>query len=112
MKEPVVVVPKFRSFSSHIFSQASQNVTVKVRVHCSVRRNKFTVNNPLHIEKKKTMNMLFFELWVCRASFALGDCGLFHYDDCCFFFWIITVNPTFITRYDPRDKSWVLISLL
>jgi hypothetical protein len=32
MKEPVVVVPKFQSFSLHIFSQASQNVTVRVRV--------------------------------------------------------------------------------
>jgi hypothetical protein len=29
MKEPVVVAPKFRYFASHIFSQASQNVTVK-----------------------------------------------------------------------------------
>jgi hypothetical protein len=51
MKEPVVVAPKFRSFSSHIFSQASQNVAVKVRVDHSVRRNKFTVNNRLHGEK-------------------------------------------------------------
>jgi hypothetical protein len=51
MKEPDVVVPKFRSFLSHIFSQVSQNVTVKVRVDCSVRRNKFTVDNPLHIEE-------------------------------------------------------------
>jgi hypothetical protein len=41
-------------FSSHIFSQASQNVTVKVRVDRSVRRNKFMVNNPLHVKKKKT----------------------------------------------------------
>jgi hypothetical protein len=32
MKEAVVVAPKFRSFSLHIFSQVSQNVTVKVRV--------------------------------------------------------------------------------
>jgi hypothetical protein len=50
--EPVVVTPKFQSSLSHIFSQASQNVTVKVRVHCSVRRNKFMVNNPLHVEKQ------------------------------------------------------------
>jgi hypothetical protein len=50
-KEPVVVAPKFWSFSSHIFSQASQNVAVKVRVDHSVRRNKFTVNNPHHVEK-------------------------------------------------------------
>jgi hypothetical protein len=49
MKEPVVVAPKFWSFSSHIFSQASQNVTVD----CSVRRNKFTVKNPLHVKKEK-----------------------------------------------------------
>jgi hypothetical protein len=41
MKEAVVVAPKFRSFLSYIFSQASQNVTVKVRVDHSVRRNKF-----------------------------------------------------------------------
>jgi hypothetical protein len=51
MKEPVVVEPKFQSFSLHIFSQVSQNVTVKVRVDHIVRRNKFTVNNPLHVEK-------------------------------------------------------------
>jgi hypothetical protein len=63
MKEAVVVEPKFRSFSSHIFSQASQNFTVKVRVDRSVRRNKFTVNNPVHI--KKTMSMLFVELRTC-----------------------------------------------
>jgi hypothetical protein len=83
MNEPVVGAPKFRPFSSHIFSQASQNVTVKFRVDRNVRRNKFTVNNPLHVEKK-TMSMLFVELWTYRAFFALGDCGFFHCDDCCF----------------------------
>jgi hypothetical protein len=51
MKEPVLVVPNFQSFSLHIFSQVSQNVTVKVIVDRSVRRNKFTVNNLLHIER-------------------------------------------------------------
>jgi hypothetical protein len=35
-KEPVVVLPKFRSFSSHIFFQALQNITVKVRVDRNV----------------------------------------------------------------------------
>jgi hypothetical protein len=44
--------------------------------------------------------MLFVELRTSRAFFTLGDCGLFHCDD----FWIKTVNPTFVTRYDPRDK--------
>jgi hypothetical protein len=83
MKEPVVVAPKFWSFSSHIFSQASQNFPVKVRVDRSVRRrNKFTVNNLLHVKKKKSM--LFVELLTCHAFFALDDCGLFHCDDCCF----------------------------
>jgi hypothetical protein len=52
MKEPAVVAPKFWSFSLHIFDQASQNDTVKVRIDRSVTRNKFTVNNALHIEKK------------------------------------------------------------
>jgi hypothetical protein len=52
MKEPDVVEPKFRSFLLQIFSQASQLITVKIRVDHSVRKNKFTVNNPLHFEKK------------------------------------------------------------
>jgi hypothetical protein len=47
MKNPVVVAPKFWSFLLHIFSQASQNATNV----CSVRRNKFTVNNPVEVEK-------------------------------------------------------------
>jgi hypothetical protein len=105
MKEPVVVVPKLQSFSLQIFSQASQNITVKVTVDRSVRRNKFMVNNPLHI--KKTMRMLSVELWTHRTFFALGDYGLFHCNDRCF----VLVNPTFVSHYDPGDKSWVLISL-
>jgi hypothetical protein len=51
MKEPVVVMPNFWSFSSRISSQVSQNVTVKVRVDHSDRRKKFMANNLLHIEK-------------------------------------------------------------
>jgi hypothetical protein len=62
MKEPVVIAPKFRSFSSHIFSQASQNVTIKVSVDCSVRWDKFMVNNLLHAEKNSgpAMPLLLF----------------------------------------------------
>jgi hypothetical protein len=52
MKESVVAAPKFRSFSSHMFFQASQNITVKGRIDRSVRRNKFIVNNPLYVEKQ------------------------------------------------------------
>jgi hypothetical protein len=70
MKEPVVVAQKFRSFSSHIFSEASQNVTVKVRVDRSVRRNKFAVNKPLHVEKK-TIGMLIVELWTSAPLLVL-----------------------------------------
>jgi hypothetical protein len=88
MKEQVMVAPEFQSFSSHIFSQVSQNITVKVIVDHNVRRKKFAVNDPLYIEK------------TCRVFFALGV--LLH----CL--WIITVNSTFVTRYDPKDKSWVL----
>jgi hypothetical protein len=58
MKEPVMVAPKFRSFSSHIFSQASQKVTVKVRVDHSVRKNKFTVKNAHHVEKENNEHAL------------------------------------------------------
>jgi hypothetical protein len=63
IKEPIVVVPKLLSFSSHIFSQASQNVTVKVRADRSVRGNRFNVNNPLHVTPG------------LPAFFALDDCG-------------------------------------
>jgi hypothetical protein len=49
--EPVVVAQNFPTFLSHVSSQASQNVTVTVRVDRSVTSNKFKVNNPLHIEK-------------------------------------------------------------
>jgi hypothetical protein len=77
MEKPVVVAPKFHSFSFHIFSQVSQNVRVKVRVRrCVGRRKKFTT--------KKTMSMLFVDLWTYCTFFALGDCELFHCDNCCF----------------------------
>jgi hypothetical protein len=33
-------------------------------------------NNVLHVEKK--MSMLFVEFTTYHASFALGECGLFH----------------------------------
>jgi hypothetical protein len=82
VKKLAVVAPQSWSFLLHILSQASQNVTVMVRVDRSVKRNKFSVNNPLHVEKK--MSMLFIELWTCCAFFALGDCRNFHCDDCCF----------------------------
>jgi hypothetical protein len=81
-EEPVVVAPKFWSFSSHIFSSLSQYVTVKIKVDRSVRKNKFTVNIPF--TSKKAMSMLFVELLTCCAFFALGDSGLFHCDDYCF----------------------------
>jgi hypothetical protein len=103
MKEPVVVTPKFRSFSSHIFSQASQNITVKVRVYHSARRNKFTVNNSLHIEKNNEhalcwtshLPRLFFSWWLWAIPLQqLLLC-----------FWIITANPTFVTCYDLEVKG-------
>jgi hypothetical protein len=49
MKEPVVVAPKFQSFSSHISSQMSQNIPVKVRDEHSVGGTN-SVDNPLHVE--------------------------------------------------------------
>jgi hypothetical protein len=51
MKEPVVVASKFWSFSLHIFSQVSQNVTAKVSVDRSVWRNKYMMKKPIHVEK-------------------------------------------------------------
>jgi hypothetical protein len=94
MKEPVVVAPKFQSFLSHIFSQLSQNITVKVKVDHSVRRNKFTVNNPLHFEKKRKQQACSllssgpatpFLLLATVGSSAVTIVALF---------WIITINPT------------------
>jgi hypothetical protein len=31
----------------------AENITVKVRVDCGVRRNKFMANTPLHAKEKK-----------------------------------------------------------
>jgi hypothetical protein len=69
------------------------------------------VNNPLHIEKKKKKEHEHSELQTCHAFFALREWAL-PLRRLLLCFWIITVNPTFVTRYDPRDKSWVLVSLL
>jgi hypothetical protein len=73
IKEPVVVIPKFQSFSSHIFYEASQNVTVKVRIDRSVRRKKFAENNPLHV--KKTMSVLYVELLISLAFLIMVIVG-------------------------------------
>jgi hypothetical protein len=62
MKEPVVVAPKFQSFSSHIFSQASQNVTVKVRVDRHFRRKKFTVNQWMSSRNFSTFSVVLLVL--------------------------------------------------
>jgi hypothetical protein len=74
MKEPLVVTMKFCSFLSHIFSQASQNITVNVRIDCSAKRNKFTVNNPLHVGGG-AMIMPFVELWTCGTFLLLVIVG-------------------------------------
>jgi hypothetical protein len=70
-------------FVAHFLSSISKHAG-KVRVDRSVRRNKFTLNTHLRLEK--TMSMLFVELQNCCAFFALGDCGLFHCNNCCFIF--------------------------
>jgi hypothetical protein len=55
-----VVAPKFQSLLLHIFSQASQYLTVNVSVDHGVRRNKFMVNNPLHVGKNNKHALLNF----------------------------------------------------
>jgi hypothetical protein len=113
IKEPVVVAPKFPSFSSHIFSQASWNISGKVRLDCSVRRNKFMVNNPLHVGKKNNEHALcwtpdllhlFCSLWLWTLPLR----QLF------FFFWIITVkslsNPIMILEILVKVQSSLAFS--
>jgi hypothetical protein len=113
MKEPVVVSPKFQSFSSHIFSQASENARLKVRVDRSVRKNNLTMNNPLHVEKEQwacfLLNSAAAAPFLC--SWWLWVLPMRRLFLC---FWIINVKPNFVTRFVPRDTSkiWVLISLL
>jgi hypothetical protein len=102
--------PNFRSSSSHIFYQASQGVTVKVRIDRSVRRSILTVNNPLHVEKENKHALCWTpDLSRLCCSWWLWALPLRRLFLC---FWSIAVNPTFVARYDPRDKSWVLLSLL
>jgi hypothetical protein len=68
------------------------------------------VNNPLHIEKKQwacsLLNSDLSHLFCSRWLWALPLWRLL------LCFWVITVNPTFVTHYDPSDKDWVLVSLL
>jgi hypothetical protein len=110
--EPVVV-PNFWSFSSHIFTQESQNSTVKVRVDCNVRRNKFTVNNPLHVKKRKT-SMLFLNSGPAVPFLFLVIVGFSTAMIVALFLGHNRKFNFFFTRYDARDscKSWVFISLL
>jgi hypothetical protein len=82
LMEPVVVMPEFRFFSSQIFSQASQNVTVKVELIIVLGGTNSQRTIPITL--KKTISMLFVELQTCHAFFALGDCGLLHCNNCCF----------------------------
>jgi hypothetical protein len=44
MEERVAIMPIFLHFSSHIFSQTVQKVSVKVNVDRTVKRNKFAMN--------------------------------------------------------------------
>jgi hypothetical protein len=87
----------------------SQDVIVKVRVDCSARRNKFMVNNPLRVKKTMSIALCWTPHLLCLfCSWWLWALPLRRLLLC---FWIITVNPTFVIRYDPRDRSWVLVSL-
>jgi hypothetical protein len=110
MKEPVVVAPKFWSFSSQIFSQASQNVTVKLRVDHSVRRNKFMVTVPF--TSKKTMSMLSLLNSGPAAPFLLLVIVGFYTAMIVALFLDHNHKSNFNHPYDSRDKSWVLVSLL
>jgi hypothetical protein len=83
----------FQVFSLHIFSEASQIVTVKVSVDSSVRRNKFTAKSPFTSEKQwewsslnsgRATPFLFWWLWAVPLWRLLLCFG------------IITVNPTFV----------------
>jgi hypothetical protein len=64
------------------------------------------VNNPLPVEKYNEHALYLLRLF---CSWWLWALPLWRLLLC---FWIMIVNPTFVTCYDPRDKSWVLVSLL
>jgi hypothetical protein len=83
MKELVVVALNFRYFSSHILSQVFQNLTGEVRVDRTVRRNKFTVKIPCHLDKSNEHS--FCCTLDLPLHFCSGDCGVFHCDDSCLF---------------------------
>jgi hypothetical protein len=74
MKEPVVVMAELRSFSLYTISQASQNVTVNVRVDHGVTRNKFMTNNPIYFEKNNE-HALCLTPYLLHLFFALVIMG-------------------------------------
>jgi hypothetical protein len=62
------------------------------------------VNNPLHVKKKKKEHALCWtaDLPHRFCSWWFWALPLRWLLPC---FWIITVNPTFVTYYDARDKK-------
>ena len=56
-------------------------------------------------------SMLLVPLLTCLAFFGLGECGLFHWEDCCFVSGS-AVDPTLITGDNPRHEGWVIVNLL
>jgi hypothetical protein len=96
MKDPVV--------AAHFLSSVSKHHS-KSQSWPSVRRTKFAMNNPLNVEKNNKHALCWtpdqprlfclWWLWALPLRWFL------------LCFWIITVNPTFVTCYDPTDKSWV-----
>lgn len=108
MKKPVSIMPKFRLFSSHIFSQTPQNITVKLRINCNISSDEFMTNNLFDIEKHNELDFCCIAkidaLFLILRSLPLSLWGLL------LRFWIITINTTFVTCYDPRNETNILIS--
>jgi hypothetical protein len=77
MHQPLLLLPKFWSESSHIFTQSPYNVTVVSRIDCLACQNEFFVNNLLEV-KENDEHALDFALYQSHL-FGLNEYGLSMY---------------------------------
>jgi hypothetical protein len=103
VNESALVPPSFRTFSADLLPQTMLNLPVVLLVNCLAQKNKFLLNcNPQSKHRQHTFDVLpdlprFLRTWSGRAFPQIG---------LLFCFRMVTVNPRFLSCYDPREESF------